>query len=69
VAQSRLGELSVVDGGDGQSFAQAVAMYPAAVARVMEAVGQVLGADMKKILSGEPAPVSTSRPVLARPAE
>jgi flotillin len=69
VAQSQLGELSVVDGGDGQGFAQAVAMYPAAVARVMQAVGQVLGADMKKILSGEPAPHGTNHPVLARSAE
>jgi flotillin len=69
VSRSRVGELSVVDGGDGQGFAQAVAMYPAAVARVMEGVGQVLGADMKKILRGEPAPGSTPRPLLAESAE
>lgn len=69
VAKSHVGELSVVDGGDGQSYTQAVAMYPAAVARVMEAVGQVLGADMKKMLGGEPAPDSVTRPVLARSAE
>jgi flotillin len=69
VSRSRVGELSVVDGGDGQGFAQAVAMYPAAVARVMEAVGQVLGADMKKILGGDRAPDSTARPLLAQSAE
>jgi flotillin len=69
VARSTLGELSVVDGGDGQSYAQALAMYPAAVARVMEAVGTVLGADMKKILGGEPAPDSARRPLLAQSAE
>lgn len=69
VAKSRLGELSVIDGGDGQSYTQALAMYPAAVARVMLAVGQVLGADMKKILSGDPAPESASRPMLAQSAE
>jgi flotillin len=69
VAKSTLGELSVVDGGDGQSYAQALAMYPAAVARVMDAVGAVLGTDMKKILSGEPAPDSARHPLLARSAE
>ena len=69
VANSQVDELSVVDGGDGQSYTQALAMYPAAVARVMAAVGQVLGADMRKILSGEPAPESTSRPVLVQSAE
>jgi flotillin len=69
VSRSRVDELSVVDGGDGQGFAQAVAMYPSAVARVMEAVGQVLGADMKKILAGEPAPDGTPRPLLAEPAQ
>jgi flotillin len=69
VARSKLGELSVVDGGDGRSYTQAVAMYPAAVARVMEAVGTVLGADMKKILGGEPQPESERRPLLAHSAE
>jgi hypothetical protein len=59
----------VVDGGDGQSYARAVAMYPAAVARVMEAVGEVLGADMKKMLGGDAAPDSVARPVLAQSAE
>jgi flotillin len=69
VGRSKLGELSVVAGGDGKSYTQAVAMYPAAVARVMEAVGTVLGADMKKILGGEPAPESERRPLLAHSAE
>ena len=63
VAKSHVGELSVVDEGDGQSYTQAVAMYPAAGARVMEAVGLVLGADMKKMLGGEPAPNGMPRPV------
>jgi hypothetical protein len=46
----------VVDGGDGQSYAQALAMHPAAVARLVGAVGEVLGADMSRILSGPRAP-------------
>lgn len=66
VQHSTVGELSVVDGGDGQSYTQAIAMYPAAVARVLEAVGQVLGVNMNKLLTGERAP--TSATVLAAPA-
>jgi flotillin len=69
VERSRLGDLSVVDGGDGQAYARAVAMYPAAVASVLAAVGEVLGTDMKKILAGDPEPVSTARPLLAQSAE
>jgi flotillin len=66
VENSRLGELSVVDGGDGQSYARALAMYPAAVASVMQAVGLVLGTDMRRILAGEPEPEKSPRPVLAQ---
>jgi len=66
VESSRLGELSVVDGGDGQSFARAVAMYPAAVASVMQAVGVVLGTDMRRILAAEPEPENIPHPVLAQ---
>ncbi len=64
VERSRLGELSVVDGGDGQGYARALAMYPAAVASVMQAVGVVLGTDMKRILAGEPAPENGVHPQL-----
>jgi flotillin len=53
VANSSLGELTVIDGGDGNSYSQAIAMHPAAVARVMEAIGQVLGVDMAQLLRGE----------------
>jgi flotillin len=65
VENSRLGELSVVDGGDGQSYARALAMYPAAVASVMQAVGLVLGTDMRRILVAEPEVEKSPRPVLA----
>jgi flotillin len=46
VSGARVGELNVVDGGDGSGYAQAVAMYPAAVARVVSNVAQVLGVDI-----------------------
>jgi flotillin len=69
VERSQLGDLSVVDGGDGQAYARALAMYPAAVAAVLAAVGEVLGTDMKKILAGDPEPASVARPLLAQSAE
>jgi flotillin len=69
VERSQLGELSVVDGGDGQAYARALAMYPAAVASVLAAVGEVLGTDMKKILAGDPEPASVARPLLTQSAE
>jgi flotillin len=53
VANSSLGELTVIDGGDGNSYSQAIAMHPAAVARVMAAIGEVLGVDMAQLLRGE----------------
>ena len=69
VAESRLGELSVVDGGDGQSYARAMAMYPRAVAQVVAAVGEVLGTDMNKILAGDAAPESVAASQLVQVAE
>jgi flotillin len=69
VAQSSLGDLSVVDAGDGNSYTQAVAMYPAAVARVMQAIGQVLGLDMGKLLTGAREPAPAPRAARAESAE
>ncbi len=64
VSNSSVGELSIVDGGDGASYTQAVAMYPAAVARVLEAVGQVLGVNMAKLLRGDRPAGVTGRAAL-----
>ncbi|MEY2932307.1 MAG: hypothetical protein RL033_3056 [Pseudomonadota bacterium] len=50
VSGARVGELNVVDGGDGSGYAQAVAMYPAAVARVVANVAQVLGVDIAALV-------------------
>lgn len=63
-ANSTIGELSIVDGGDGSSYTQAVAMYPAAVARVLEGMGQVLGVDMAQMLRGDRPPGGEGRAAL-----
>jgi flotillin len=54
VQSSEIGELSVVDGGDGHSYASALAMYPAAVAEVLRATGEAVGIDVSSLLSTHP---------------
>ncbi len=52
VAATQLGELNVVDGGDGKSFTGSLASFPAAVAEVAAAAGQAIGVDLKRLLRG-----------------
>lgn len=54
VKSAQIGELSVVDGGDGQSFTGAVASYPAAVARVLRETGRTIGVDFEALLAHRP---------------
>lgn len=67
VSKTHVGELAIVDGGNGESYTQAVAMYPAAVARVMSTIGQVIGIDLDALISGArgaaPAPASAVHPI------
>jgi flotillin len=56
VAQTRIDELSVVDGGDGTSFTGAVASFPAAVAEVLRATGRAIGVDLGALLGDRPKP-------------
>jgi flotillin len=51
VEASEIGELSVVDGGDGAAYSSALAMYPTAVAAVLKATGNAVGIDMAKLLT------------------
>ena len=52
VAGTSIGELSVVDGGDGRSFTGAVASFPAAVAEVLAQTGRALGVDVPRLIHG-----------------
>ena len=50
VAQTQVGELNIVDGGDGQAYAAFVANFPAAVARVMAETAHAVGVDVRSLL-------------------
>lgn len=50
VAQTKVGELTIVDGGDGASYSAFVANFPAAVARVMEETARAVGVDINLLL-------------------
>lgn len=53
VAGTTIADLSVVDGGDGQSFTGAVASFPAAVAQVLVETGRAIGVDVPRLIRGE----------------
>lgn len=54
VSATQVKEIHIVDSGDGRSYTQAVALYPAAVTRVLGEVGQLLGVDLLRLSAGSP---------------
>jgi len=50
VESAQIGELMVVDGGDGTSYTGAIASFPAAVAQVLEQTGRAIGVDVPALL-------------------
>ena len=55
VSRTRIGQISVVDGGDGASFTGAVASFPAATAKVLRETGRAIGIDFDALMSGNAA--------------
>ena len=53
VTRAQIGELTVVDGGDNESFTGAVASFPAAVSEVLKETGSTMGIDFDRLLGGE----------------
>ncbi len=53
VAQIQLGELQIVDGGDGRAYTAFVANFPAAVARVMAETARAVGVDVRSLLGSK----------------
>jgi flotillin len=56
VTQTEVGELQIVDGGDGRAYAAFVANFPAAVARVMAETARAVGVDVRSLLGGTEVP-------------
>jgi flotillin len=54
VERTKVGELTVVDGGDGASFTGAVASFPQAVSEVLAATGRAVGVDIPRLLGHAP---------------
>jgi flotillin len=55
VTQTQIGELQIVDGGDGNAYAAFVANFPAAVARVMAETARAVGVDVRSLLGSKDA--------------
>jgi len=53
VAQTQIGELQIVDGGDGRAYTAFVANFPAAVARVMAETARAVGVDVRSLLGSK----------------
>lgn len=53
VNTTQIGELEIVDGGDGSAYAVLIASYPAAVAKVLVEMGNSLGVDLAALVAGE----------------
>jgi flotillin len=50
VANTKIADLQVVDGGDARSFTGAVASFPAAVAEVLAQTGRAIGVDVSRLI-------------------
>ncbi len=53
VSQTEVGELNIVDGGDGQAYAAFVANFPSAVARVMSETARAVGLDIRALVGSK----------------
>jgi flotillin len=69
VQQMEIGQLEIVDGGDGASMSAMAAGFPLAVARVLEETGRALGIDVLKLIgpqNGGSNPQIPDPPMTAR---
>ena len=63
----KVGEVNLVDGGDGSTIAAYAAAYPATVGALFKEITATLGVDIARVISGAPAPNGDShqtRPAL-----
>lgn len=53
VRGTSVGELTVVDGGNGEGYASALAAYPAAVSEILKQTGKAVGVDIVALLAAD----------------
>ncbi|MGE0400667.1 MAG: flotillin family protein [Kofleriaceae bacterium] len=56
----KVGEVNLIDGGDGKTIPSYAAAYPATVAALLEQVTKTLGVDIAKVITGNPTPLVRS---------
>ena len=57
----KVGEVNVIDGGDGKTLPSYAASYPATMGRLLEEVTKTLGVDIQKVITGTSSTSSTPR--------
>ena len=64
----KVGEVNVIDGGDGKTLPAYAASYPATMGRLLEEVTKTLGVDIARVITGhssngaqQPAPIPPAR--------
>jgi flotillin len=63
----KVGEVNLVDGGDGRTISSYASAYPATVGALFKEIASTLGIDIARVISGAPAPNGDShqtRPAL-----
>jgi flotillin len=56
----KVGEVNLIDGGDGKTIPAYAASYPATMAALLEQVTKTLGVDIRKVITGIPTPNGTT---------
>ncbi len=59
-SRMKVGEVNVIDGGDGKTIPAYAASYPATVAALLEQVTKTLGVDIAKVITGNPSNGTTT---------
>jgi flotillin len=62
----KVGEVNLIDGGDGKTLAAYAAAYPATMAALFEQVTKTLGVDIAKVITGTSGGTSTTAPTPGR---
>ncbi len=60
----KVGEVNLVDGGDGRTIAAYAAAYPATVGKLLQEVTATLGIDIPAVISGHPSNGATAAPAV-----